>query len=63
MQLLIGISINRYFAASGTAGFALIFVNGKSLVPRPPPRIKAIVLERSIAEPIRVSKTFDALRF
>lgn len=59
MQLLIGISISRYFAASGTAGFALIFVNGKSLVPRPPPRIKAIVLERSIEEPMSVSKPID----
>src|SRR4029434_4532258 len=38
-QLLIGMSIRRYFPPSGTAGFDRIWVSGKSLVPRPPPRI------------------------
>jgi DEAD/DEAH box helicase domain-containing protein len=31
-------STSRYFAPNGTAGFALFIVNGKSLVPLPPPR-------------------------
>src|SRR4029453_3076331 len=38
-QLLIGMSIRRYLPPSGTAGFDRIWVSGKSLVPRPPPRI------------------------
>src|SRR5215203_409903 len=38
-QLLMGISINRYFAPIGTAGFERMCVSGKSRVPRPPPRI------------------------
>jgi len=44
MQLLIGISINRYLPASGTAGLALIFVNGYKRDPFPPPRIMASTL-------------------
>src|SRR5437762_14110459 len=39
MQLEIGMSTNRYLPASGTAGFARSLVNGKSLVPAPPPII------------------------
>ena len=44
MQLLIGISINRYLPANGTAGFALIFVNGYKRDPFPPPRMMASTL-------------------
>ena len=44
MQLLIGISINRYLPANGTAGFALIFVNGYRRDPFPPPRMMASTL-------------------
>ena len=33
-----GISINRYLPASGTAGFDRIEVRGESRVPRPPPK-------------------------
>src|ERR1700740_2720197 len=43
-QLLIGISTRRYLPPSGTAGLALSFVNGKSLVPAPPPIMMAKVL-------------------
>src|SRR6185503_8234714 len=39
-QLLIGMSISRYLPPIGTAGFDLICVNGNSLAPRPPPRIR-----------------------
>ena len=41
MQLLIGISISRYFPARGTAGLARIFVSGYRRVPAPPPRMMA----------------------
>ena len=41
MQLLIGISIKRYFPARGTAGFALNLVKGYRRVPAPPPNIIA----------------------
>jgi len=44
MQLLIGMSISRYLPASGTAGLALIFVNGYKRDPFPPPRIMASTL-------------------
>src|SRR5215212_10467111 len=37
MQLLIGMSIRRYFPAIGTAGFERILVNGCRRDPRPPP--------------------------
>src|SRR5438874_10414590 len=42
-QLLIGMSTNRYFPPSGTAGFARSFVNGNSRVPAPPPMMMARV--------------------
>ncbi len=41
MQLLIGISINRYLPANGTAGLALILVRGYKRDPFPPPRMIA----------------------
>lgn len=41
MQLLTGISISRYFPASGTAGLARSLVSGYRRVPAPPPRITA----------------------
>src|SRR4029434_667768 len=41
MQLLIGMSIKRYFAPRGTAGFARSFVKGYSRVPAPPPKMIA----------------------
>src|SRR3990172_3065598 len=41
MQLLMGMSMMRYFPAMGTAGFDRSCVRGKSRVPRPPPRITA----------------------
>jgi hypothetical protein len=40
-QLLIGMSIRRYFPPIGTAGFERRSVSGKSRVPRPPPRMIA----------------------
>src|SRR5438067_264626 len=40
MQLLIGISMSRYFPATGTAGLLRSLVRGKSRVPRPPPRMR-----------------------
>src|SRR3954451_24452508 len=39
MQFEIGMSINRYFPAIGTAGLLRDLVSGKRRVPRPPPRI------------------------
>ena len=39
IQLLIGISTNRYLPAMGTAGFDLLAVNGDNLEPAPPPKI------------------------
>src|SRR5688572_18313476 len=39
MQLLMGMSIRRYFPAIGTAGFERILVNGCKRVPLPPPII------------------------
>src|SRR4029450_4609506 len=39
MQLLIGMSIKRYFAPRGTAGFARSFVKGYSGAPAPPPKM------------------------
>jgi hypothetical protein len=43
IQLLIGISTNRYLPAIGTAGFERLAVNGYNLVPAPPPKITAII--------------------
>src|ERR1041384_1605597 len=37
MQLLMGMSMRRYFPAIGTAGFERILVNGCRRDPRPPP--------------------------
>jgi len=37
MQLLMGMSIRRYFPAMGTAGFERIWVNGCRREPLPPP--------------------------
>src|SRR4249919_2127483 len=42
-QLLMGISTSRYLPPRGTAGLALSFVSGKSLVPAPPPMMIARV--------------------
>src|SRR6266567_6832453 len=42
-QLLIGISTNRYFPPSGTAGLARSLVSGNSRVPAPPPMMIARV--------------------
>src|SRR5512140_2967307 len=39
MQLLMGMSISRYFPAIGTAGLERIFVKGCKRVPLPPPII------------------------
>lgn len=39
-QLEIGMSMSRYFPATGTAGLARSLVSGNSRLPRPPPRIK-----------------------
>jgi hypothetical protein len=41
IQLLIGISTNRYLPAIGTAGLERLAVSGYNLVPAPPPRITA----------------------
>src|SRR5581483_7157660 len=41
MQLEIGMSMSRYFPATGTAGLERARVSGYSRVPRPPPRIRA----------------------
>ena len=40
-QLLIGMSMRRYFPPIGTAGFDREWVSGKRRVPRPPPRMIA----------------------
>src|SRR6188508_1844717 len=40
-QLLIGMSISRYWPAIGTAGFERSWVSGKRRVPCPPPRMMA----------------------
>src|SRR5438128_11323869 len=45
MQFAMGMSISRYVPAIGTAGLLLDFVSGKSRVPRPPPRIRQMVLD------------------
>src|ERR671923_2797212 len=39
IQLLMGMSMRRYFPAIGTAGFERILVNGCKRVPLPPPII------------------------
>src|SRR5262249_737832 len=39
-QLEMGMSMSRYFPATGTAGLARSWVSGKSRAPCPPPRIK-----------------------
>src|SRR3990170_306420 len=54
-QLLMGMSMSRYFPASGTAGFDRSCVRGKSRVPRPPPRITA--RQSFMAEEIRRTTT------
>ena len=41
IQLLIGISTNRYLPAIGTAGFERFAVKGYNLLPAPPPKITA----------------------
>jgi hypothetical protein len=41
MQLLMGISIRRYWPAIGTAGFERNFVRGYRRAPRPPPMMTA----------------------
>jgi hypothetical protein len=43
MQLLMGMSTNRYLPAMGTAGLLRVAVSGYSLVPAPPPNITATV--------------------
>ena len=45
MQLDMGTSMSLYAPPIGTAGLALFFVKGYSLVPAPPPRITAITLD------------------
>jgi hypothetical protein len=42
-QLEMGISINLYFPAIGTAGFDLWLVNGANLLPAPPPNMRQII--------------------
>jgi hypothetical protein len=42
-QLEIGISIKRYFAPTGTAGFDRCSVKGYKRDPAPPPNIKATI--------------------
>jgi hypothetical protein len=44
MQLDTGMSINRYFPPSGTAGFDRSRVKGNSREPAPPPRTTATTL-------------------
>src|SRR5438309_731679 len=41
MQLLMGMSIRRYFPTTGTAGLERCRVRGNKRDPRPPPRIRA----------------------
>src|SRR5208282_1181869 len=52
MQLEMGMSTSRYLPPSGTAGLARSLVSGKSLVPRPPPKIT----ESTLWVPNRVNK-------
>src|SRR4051812_2617692 len=44
MQLEIGMSIRRYLPAIGTAGLLRDLVSGNRRVPRPPPRIRLMIL-------------------
>ena len=55
MQLLIGISIKRYFAPRGTAGFARSFVKGYSRVPAPPPKMIAKTRFMRLSSVVRVA--------
>jgi len=50
MQLLTGMSTNRYFPANGTAGFDRSLVSGKSREPAPPPMMMESVLSEIEAE-------------
>src|SRR5947208_13765132 len=50
-QLLIGMSMRRYLAPIGTAGFERWWVSGNNRVPRPPPRIN---VSTSFMDPILV---------
>jgi hypothetical protein len=44
MQLEIGISINLYLPAIGTAGLLLMEVKGYNLEPAPPPKMRHTIL-------------------
>src|SRR4029453_13304539 len=55
MQLLIGMSIKRYFAPRGTAGFARSFVKGYSRVPAPPPKMIAKTRFMRLSSMVRVA--------
>src|SRR3990172_886052 len=50
-QLLSGMSMMRYFPASGTAGLARSLVSGHSRAPRPPPRISPNMSRLAISAP------------
>ena len=54
MQFEIGMSISRYFPASGTAGLERCCVRGRSRVPFPPPITKPTIvgIELSLRQPL-----------
>src|SRR5262245_21062845 len=61
MQLLIGMSMSRYFPATGIAGLERLLVSGYSRLPRPPPRMRLRIdsMERPPSEPPRAPAPDD----
>jgi len=61
MQFEMGMSTNRYFPASGTAGFARSLVSGNRRVPCPPPmmteRTLLVLIDCRPVYDIRILKT------
>ena len=55
-QFEIGISINLYLPAMGTAGLLLVAVNGYNLEPAPPPKITEMTFLDGIGQCKNVSK-------
>ena len=60
MQLEIGMSISRYFPASGTAGLDRILVKGDRRVPRPPPNTIDTTFRSIKSDPSKIESTVDA---
>src|SRR5262245_41220522 len=56
-QLEIGMSISRYLAASGTAGFERMLVSGRRRVPCPPPNTTATEFFMAVVPEIKQKRS------